>query len=379
MSEFNPTHHPHRRFNPLTSEFVLVSPHRNKRPWLGQIEPPQPLSLPPYDPGCYLCPGNSRAGGERNPNYIQTYSFENDFAAILPAPAPLAPPVTHHLFQAKPIHGGCDVLIFHPRHDLTFARLTIPDIVRVIDEWASIYLNRGSQTGIEYVQIFENKGSAMGCSNPHPHGQVWSLSEIPTIPAKELEALRRYSMSEIVESGAPKGPKGRPCMLCEYSHAEFNQIGEEGSRIVVHNEHWIAVVPWWATWPYETLLMPYKRHIQSILHLTAAEKLSFADILSKVTVRYDNLFSCPFPYSMGIHQRPIPISKHAEIDGMDDDMDIAHLHVHYSPPLLRSANVKKFLVGFEMMAEAQRDLTPEQAAAKLRQVIDQHYLDTSNN
>jgi len=216
----------------------------------------------------------------------------------------------------------------------------------------------------------------MGCSNPHPHGQVWSLSEIPTIPARELESLRRYSQSELTETGASKGTNGRPCMLCEYSYAEL-QRAEGDSRVVTCNEYWIAVVPWWATWPFEILLMPYRRHIQSISDLTEAEKLSFAVIMSSVTIRYDNLFSCSFPYSMGIHQRPTPAFEGPE-SGSEDIMDIAHLHIHYHPPLLRSANIKKFLVGFELMAEAQRDLTPEQAAAKLRHCSDKHYLDASD-
>ncbi|KAF8623961.1 hypothetical protein AX15_006119 [Amanita polypyramis BW_CC] len=208
MDDFDPAVYPHRRFNPLTNEYILVSPHRNKRPWLGQFETSQSSTLPPHDPKCYLCPGNLRAGGEKNPEYTQTFRFQNDFAAILPPPAPPAPPASHSLFQVQSIHGGCDVLVFHPRHDLTFARLSIPDIVKVIDEWVSIYQARGSQSGVKYVQIFENKGAIMGCSNPHPHGQVWSLSEIPTIPSRELESLRRFSLSEVISPGAPNGPKG---------------------------------------------------------------------------------------------------------------------------------------------------------------------------
>jgi len=214
----------------------------------------------------------------------------------------------------------------------------------------------------------------MGCSNPHPHGQVWSLSEIPTIPARELDSLLRFSLSEVSPSRAPVGPKGRPCLLCEYAYAEL-QVTVDG-RVVTYNEHWMAVVPWWATWPYELLLLPHKRHIESLLHLTPAEKLSFAELLSNVTIRYDNLFSCSFPYSMGIHQRPVPVSYDAQ--STEDSMNVAHLHVHFTPPLLRSADVKKFLVGFELMAEAQRDLTPEQAALRLRDCSHKHYLDACN-
>ncbi|KAF7778918.1 hypothetical protein Agabi119p4_3263 [Agaricus bisporus var. burnettii] len=228
---------------------------------------------------------------------------------------------------------------------------------------------RGEQDGVKYVQIFENKGAMMGCSNSHPHGQVWSLSAIPSIPSKELDSLRRYSLQQDVSrSQAPRGPQGRPCLLCEYAHAEAN-FPQESGRIVVQNEHWLALVPWWAVWPYEILLLPFRRHIGSIDLLTDTEKVSFAEILSQITTRFDNLFQCPFAYSMGIHQQPIPSR-----DGVEDNDDIAHLHIHFDPPLLRSATVKKFLVGFELMAEPQRDLTPEQAAERLRGCSSKHYL-----
>ncbi|RDB21214.1 Galactose-1-phosphate uridylyltransferase [Hypsizygus marmoreus] len=368
MSEFDPSTHPHRRLNPLTNEHVLVSPHRNKRPWLGQTEAPQVTSLPQYDSDCYLCPGNVRSGGQRNPVYDQTYTFVNDFAAVLPPPAPSAPLAPHPLLTTEPVHGACDVLIFHPRHDLTLARLAVEDIGRVIDQWIHIYRQRGSQDGIRYVQIFENKGAIMGCSNPHPHGQVWSLSEVPTLPATEIASLKRYSFSGSPASEAPRGPKGRPCLLCDYAHLEMHQQ----ERIVVQNEYWVAVVPWWAIWPFEILLLPYKRHIPSIAHLSAEEKSALANILVKITTRYDNLFSCSFAYSMGIHQRPTPSSSSQDEDEQDD---IAHLHFHFSPPLLRSATIRKFLVGFELMSEAQRDLTPEQAAGRLRDCSEVHYLD----
>ncbi|KAJ7632320.1 galactose-1-phosphate uridylyltransferase [Roridomyces roridus] len=328
MAEFDPTSHPHRRFNPLTNEYILVSPHRAKRPWLGQTESQQPTDLPEYDPACYLCPGNSRSGGQLNDKFEHTHVFENDFAAVLPAPAPIAPIAPHPLLATEPVHGGCDVLIFHPRHDLTLSRLTLPDIERIIDEWIKIYTKRSMQEGIKYVQIFENKGAMMGCSNPHPHGQ--------------LASLERYAASTVAPSDAPKGPEGRPCMLCEYAHVEIGFATDQG-RVVVKNEHWVAVV----------LMLPYKRHISSIAELDAEEKSAFADILSQVTIRFDNLFSCLFAYSMGIHQRPTLSGN-----------DVAHLHLHFSPPLLRSATVRKFLVGFELMAEAQRDLTSEQAAGE---------------
>ncbi|KAF8964080.1 HIT-like domain-containing protein [Flammula alnicola] len=344
MAEFDPTTHPHRRFNPLMDEYILVSPHRTKRPWLGQTEPLQAADLPRYDDTCYLCPGNSRTSGQKNPNYKQTFTFENDFAAILHAPAPVAPPPSHPLMMIEPVHGACDVLIFHPRHDLTIARLTIEDIEHVIAEWICIYQARGSEPGIEYVQIFENKGSMMGCSNPHPHGQLWSLSAVPTIPAQELRSLKKYSLNTAATSEGPLRPDGRPCLLCEYAYAEFKMPKDEG-RMVVFNEHWIAVVPWWAVWPFEILLLPCRRHIESISQLDQEEKKAFADILSRVTRRYDNLFSSSFAYSMGIHQRPVPAKEGDATIHDDDKKNFAHLHLHFEPPLLRSASIRKFLVG----------------------------------
>ncbi|KDQ60556.1 hypothetical protein JAAARDRAFT_55283 [Jaapia argillacea MUCL 33604] len=370
---FDPSTHPHRRYNPLTGEHVLVSPHRTKRPWLGQVEPPQSSILPSYDPACYLCPGNSRAGGLQNAVYDNTMVFENDFAAVLPPPGPVAPAAPHPLLTTEPVQGACDVLCFHPKHDLTLARLDLVDIEKVIDEWIAVYYKRGAQEGINYVQIFENKGAMMGCSNPHPHGQVWSLSTVPSIPAAELSSLQRYSLSSLPPSDAPKGPKGRPCLLCEYVHFEMGVAESEG-RVVVKNDHWVALVPWWAIWPFEVLLLPYRRHIPSIAHLNPSEKASFADIMSRMTKRYDNLFSCSFAYSMGIHQRPVP-PQDPHSSPEDDEGNIAHLHLHFTPPLLRSATVRKFLVGFELMAEPQRDLTPEQAAQRLRDCSEVHYLD----
>ncbi|KAF8078203.1 galactose-1-phosphate uridyl transferase [Lyophyllum atratum] len=371
MAEFDAEAHPHRRLNPLTNEHVLVSPHRTKRPWLGQTEAPQIIDLPQYDPACYLCPGNTRSSGQKNPIYNRTHSFVNDFSAVLPGPAPPAPTALHPLLTTTSIHGACDVVIFHPRHDLTLARLAIPDVEEVVKEWIRIYKQRGAQEGIKYVQIFENKGAIMGCSNPHPHGQIWSLSEIPTLPATEIASLRRYSSSEVEKSTAPRGPKGRPCLLCEYAHVELG-LSDQEPRVVFKNLHWVALVPWWATWPFEILLLPYQRHIPSIADLTDDERLALAEIISRITVKYDNLFSCSFAYSMGIHQRPIPANP--DTPDEDDDENIAHLHFHFSPPLLRSATVRKFLVGFELMAEAQRDLTPEQAARRLRACSDVHYL-----
>ncbi|KAJ7074417.1 galactose-1-phosphate uridyl transferase [Mycena amicta] len=344
--DFDPTSHPHRRFNPLLNEYVLVSPHRAKRPWLGQTETLQPTNLPQYDPECYLCPGNTRSGGQTNPIYQHTHTFENDFAAILPAPAPAPPVAMHPLLTAEPVHGGCDVLLFHPRHDLTLSRLALEDIEHIIEEWIAIYVKRSQQEGIKYVQIFENKGAMMGCSNPHPHGQVWS-------GIRELASLARYAETETAPSAAPRGPEGKPCMLCEYAHVEVHAAEDEG-RVVVKNEHWVAVVPWWATWPFEILLLPYKRHIPAINDLSAEEKRAFADILSRVTIRYDNLFSCMFAYSMGMHQRPTLAGRRCGTSAL--------------------AFCAAVVAEFELMAEAQRDLTPEQAAGRLRGVAAKHFM-----
>ncbi|KAL5531325.1 hypothetical protein ACEPAG_4202 [Sanghuangporus baumii] len=376
MDEFDPTQHPHRRYNPLTDEYILVSPHRARRPWLGQVEPPQPPSLPQYDPACYLCPGNKRAGGIVNDAYTSTFIFANDFAALAPAPVPAPPEPPHPLLASRAVHGRCDVIVFHPRHDLTLARLDPSSISAVINEWIRVYKERSSLDGIRYVQIFENKGAMMGCSNPHPHCQVWSMSDIPTIPGKELASFKRYasSGSDAPATDAPKAANNRPCLLCEYAHFEVN--GASGERILTKNDSWVALVPWWATWPFELLVLPYRRHIRSISDLTPEEKSDFARILSEVTIRYDNLFFCSFPYSMGIHQGPISLEAARVKKDCENECEVAHLHLHFAPPLLRSATVRKFLVGFELMAEAQRDLTPEQGASRLRECGTKHYADS---
>lgn len=302
--------------------------------------------------------------------------FENDYAAVLPPPGPAAPRAPHPLLTTEPVQGACDVICFHPKHDLTLARLSVPDIERIIEEWCSIYNKRGTQEGIKYVQIFEvrlhfisyegsgiiryvqNKGAMMGCSNPHPHGQVWSLSGVPSLPATELASLKRYAEDTAPSTTAPQGPEGKACLLCEYAHFEVGVAEREG-RVVVKNEHFVALVPWWAIWPFELMrtshssecciyhltervaVLPYARHIPSITDFTPEEKSAFASILSKITKRYDNLFSCSFAYSMGMHQRPVPRKANDP-----EDVDVAHFHLHFDPPLLRSASVRKFLVGY---------------------------------
>lgn len=374
--DFNPATHPHRRYNPLTNVYILVSPHRTKRPWLGQSEPVTLSDAPRYDPSCYLCPGNTRAGGEKNGDYEHTMVFENDYPAILPPPGPAAPSVVHPLLIAEPVQGACDVVCFHPRHDLSFPTLSLDDVVKVIEEWTHVYARRGAQSGIEYVQIFENKGAMMGCSNPHPHSQVWSLTTVPTVPTKELINLRNYAADTSVSTDAPKGPNNHPCLLCEYVHHELGAL--EPERIVITNDHFVALVPWWAYWPFEVMISPHRRHIPSMVHFTEEEKIAFADIMRRVSIRYDNLFECSFAYAMGIHQRPLPPRK---VDGVieEDEDDIAHFHVHFEPPLLRSASVRKFMAGFEVMGEPQRDLTAEQAAKRLRDCSEVHYSTARND
>lgn len=340
---------PHRRFNPLTREYVLVSPHRARRPWLGQVEKTPAEDLPPYDPACYLCPGNERAGGVFNPAYTGTFVFDNDFPALLEGgEASTASEATTNnpLFVAEPVSGICRVVCFSPHHDLTLPQIDQAGVEGVVRTWTEESVSLGGRDDIQYVQVFENKGAAMGCSNPHPHSQIWCTSHIPNEPAKELVAQAEYTQAH------------DSCLLCDYLQAER----QGGERVVCANEHFSALVPFWAIWPFEILVVSH-RHLAALSELTPAEVSGLADLLRRVTARYDNLFEVSFPYSMGFHQAPT--------DGKS--YPAWHLHAHFYPPLLRSATVRKFMVGYEMLGMPQRDLTPETAAERLRGLSEVHY------
>jgi len=339
---------PHRRYNPLLDEWVLVSPHRLERPWQGQVEPESREVRVAYDVGCYLCPGNARANGERNPAYKTTFAFDNDFPALLresEAPASGG----GELLVSEPAAGRCRVLCFSPRHDLTLAEMETGAIRAVVDAWASETEALGSLPGIRYVQVFENKGAMMGCSNPHPHGQVWATSYLPLTPARKLATQRAW----FERHGSD--------LVGDYLAEEL----KSGERVVCRNDRWAALVPYWAVWPFELMLVPVRR-LPDLPALASGERDALADLLRRVGVRYDNLFRTSFPYSLGFHGRPTDGEEHPEW----------RLHASYYPPLLRSATVRKFLVGFELTAEPQRDLTAEDAAARLRALGETHYRST---
>ncbi|KAM7198841.1 galactose-1-phosphate uridylyltransferase [Rhypophila sp. PSN 637] len=363
----------HRRFNPLNGSWLLVSPHRTKRPWQGQQEAPSKNQLPEYDPKCYLCPGNQRAQGDANPQYKNTFAFVNDYSAVKEEQQDYSPEINTEdvsslLLQAEPVTGRCYVLTFSAKHDTTLADMTAPEILPIIQTWTRIYASHLSpphplraqaaaalkgipenadsevsppKNQLRYMQMFENKGAAMGCSNPHPHCQIWTTSTLPEEPGKELVQMAKYRQQH-----------GRH-LLGDYAKLEM----DKKERIVWQNDGFLVVCPWWAIWPFEVLVIA-KRHVRALVDLTDEERLQFAEAIQEVTRRYDNLFETSFPYSSGIHQAPLDCSE--------VEAEASWFHMHFYPPLLRSATVRKFLVGYELMAEPQRDITPEQAAGRLR-------------
>jgi len=340
------TENPHRRWNPLRREWVLVSPHRTQRPWQGQTEDVSQSPSVRYDPSCYLCPGNMRAGGYETPKYAETYVFDNDYAALKPAVAEAEMDVkSAGLLRASTERGICRVICFDPRHDLTLATMDHPSIHRVVGVWAQQEAELSRRSDIGYVQIFENRGAMMGASNPHPHGQIWATEHIPNEPAAEFAAQCEY----FAQHGTP--------LLQDYLNLELQQR----ERIVAENDGWVALVPFWAVWPFELMLLP-RTPVANLNGLSEAGRDGLAAMLKAVASGYNRIFDTPFPYSMGFHLSPCDGLPHPEWQ----------LHAHFYPPLLRSATIRKFMVGFELLGSPQRDLTPESAAATLRRLMNTH-------
>lgn len=335
------SNHPHRRYNPLTREWVLVSPQRLDRPWQGQVEALSTQELPAHDPNCYLCPGNKRAGGQTNPAYPSTFVFDNDFPALRPET-----PEDHFdeggLLLARDEPGACRVVCFSPQHNLSLSKMDTSQVRRVVDVWVEQYEELGAIATFNHVQIFENRGEMMGCSNPHPHGQIWAQGSVPAQVTREQESQAAFLSAN------------DRCLLCDYAALE----AKKEERVVVSSGSFLAVVPYWAVWPFETLVVS-TRHLTGMDQMERREREDLATLLVRLTAGYDRLFGVPFPYSMGFHQCPTDGQKHEEW----------HLHAHFFPPLLRSATVRKFMVGYEMLGDPQRDLTAEIAAARLREVV----------
>ncbi len=344
-SSFDQKKHPHRRYNPLLDEWILVSPQRANRPWQGQTEKRVEEELPTHDENCYLCAGNTRVNGDKNPDYKGVFVFDNDFGSLMKNQVEFEDK-KFDFFSLRPERGINRVICFSENHSLTLPEMKVDDIKKVVDVWQNQYKELGNLDYINHIQIFENKGQMMGCSNPHPHGQIWAQSSVPSIVLKTQDNLKRYF------------DKNGTSLLEDYVKKEL----EADERIILENEDFVAVVPFWAVWPYETMIVS-KRKIENLAEFSEEEKLSLALILKDLTTKYDNLFEMSFPYSAGIHQSPTDGKPHPEW----------HFHMHFYPPLLRNAEVKKFMVGYEMLAEPQRDITPEQSSDILRGLPTKHY------